>query len=73
MKKVPITTDFNSTDLIGSAKFTEEGIKKLYQLIEAGTVPMFGIGFVGEPDENGVYHNAELMEVSMLTMSQGKE
>lgn len=66
--RIPITVDFDQTgDILGGADFTPEGIKKIHEMIEAGFIPQFGVGFVGEPDENGVYHNVELKEVSMLT------
>lgn len=70
--KVPITTNFSNdlNDLIGKAEFTEEGIQEIHSLIEAGVIPTFAVGFVGEPDENGVYHNVELKEVSMLTHTE---
>ena len=68
MKTVPITTNFDKhTDSgLGTATFTEDGIKAIREMIEMGSIPSFAVGFIGEPDENGVYHNAELIEISMV-------
>ena len=72
---IPATTNFNQRleDVIGKIEFTEEGIKQVHSLIEAGVIPTFAVGFTGTPNEDGVYTDVTLMEVSMLTEPQGEE
>lgn len=69
MKTVPITTNFDkhASSWLGTATFTKDGIKAIRGMIEMGLIPHFAVGFIGEPDENGVYHNAKLIEISMVS------
>lgn len=65
MSKFMVTQGWSSlpADAIGTIELSEEA--KL--LIEENPEQWaFGISFIGEPDENGVYHDAELIGVSLI-------
>lgn len=68
MKSVPITYEFNGklSDLLGYAELSPDALRKIKAIIKAGMLPEFAIAFKGTPDENGVYHDAELVEISMI-------
>lgn len=68
MTKIPITKDFRDdvNSLMGYAELHPEAKATLEKFIETGIIPHFAISFIGEPDENGVYHNAELIGISMI-------
>jgi len=67
--RVPITNEFDDSlkSLLGYAELHPEALKTIERFIETGIIPHFAISFIGEPDENGVYHKAELVSISMVT------
>lgn len=69
MKSVPITKNFDHSRLgsyMGDAHFSDEAFKEINDLLSSGIVMDFAVSFIGDPDEKGVYHNAELIGVSMI-------
>lgn len=73
--EVPITRDFddaNLDSLMGWATLSDSGKEMIRKTIEAGMLPEFAITFYGEPDENGVYHDAELVSLSMIVREKIK-
>ena len=67
--QIPVTNNFSNdlNGVLGQMQLSEDAYKMINELIEAGVIPTFAVGFVGKPDENGVYTEVELKEVSMIT------
>lgn len=66
MKDFAVTQGWSERleDVVGWLNLSEEAIKLIETAPENFT---FGISFIGTPDENGVYHDAELVGVSLIT------
>lgn len=67
-KTVPITKDFDNGLALGFATFDDDAYEKINKMLESGNVVEFAVGFLSKPKdlENGMYNNAELIEISMV-------
>lgn len=52
--------------MMGYARFDEDSLKKIHELIAQGKQLQFAVGFVGEPNEDGTYEKVELVELSLI-------
>ena len=78
MKKnvIPITQDFNSSDLdktVGFAEIRPDKLKEINKILESGKLVEFAVGFISKFPEDGVYKDAELVEISMIVKDRKEE
>lgn len=69
MVDIPITQNFDNNGgvpMIGYARFDDDSLKRIHDMIAAGEQIQFAVGFVGEPNEDGTYEKVELVELSMI-------
>lgn len=76
MVDIPITRDFNNgtgVPMIGYARFDDDSMQMIQELLESGVEMQFNVGFVGDKQEDGTYKNVELTEISMSIAGEQTE